>query len=60
MSTKPGIAIIGAGIGGLALASLLARQGANVRVYEQAKEFQRILRHDPQAFDVAERLANLS
>ena len=42
MSTKPSIAIIGAGIGGLALAGLLSRQGANVRVYEQAKEFQRI------------------
>ena len=35
-------AIIGAGIGGLALAGLLSRQGANVRIYEQAKEFQRI------------------
>ena len=42
MSTKPSIAIIGAGIGGLALAGLLSRQGANVKVYEQAKEFQRI------------------
>ena len=42
MSTKPSIAIVGAGIGGLALAGLLSRQGANVKVYEQAKEFQRI------------------
>ena len=42
MSTKPSIAIIGAGIGGLALAGLLSRQGANVKVYEQAKQFQRI------------------
>src|SRR4030081_1806154 len=42
MSAKPSIAIIGAGIGGLALAGLLSRQGANVKVYEQAKEFQRI------------------
>ena len=42
MSTNPSIAIIGAGIGGLALAGLLSRQGADVTVYEQAKEFQRI------------------
>ena len=42
MSTNPSIAIIGAGIGGLALAGLLSRQGANVTVYEQAKAFQRI------------------
>jgi salicylate hydroxylase/6-hydroxynicotinate 3-monooxygenase len=42
MSSKPDIAIIGAGIGGLALAGLLARQGASVKIYEQAREFQRI------------------
>jgi 6-hydroxynicotinate 3-monooxygenase len=42
MSAGPNIAIIGAGIGGLALAGLLARQNAKVTVYEQAKEFQRI------------------
>src|SRR5882724_12377566 len=42
MSTRPSIAIIGAGIGGLALAGLLSRQGASVKVYEQAREFQRI------------------
>ena len=42
MSTNPSIAIIGAGIGGLALAGLLSRQGADVTVYEQAKAFQRI------------------
>jgi 6-hydroxynicotinate 3-monooxygenase len=42
MRGKPSIAIIGAGIGGLALAGLLSRQGANVKVYEQAKTFQRI------------------
>src|SRR5882724_10539310 len=42
MSTRPSIAIIGAGIGGLALAGLLSRQGANVKIYEQATEFQRI------------------
>jgi len=42
MSAGPNIAIIGDGIGGLALAGLLARQNAKVTVYEQAKEFQRI------------------
>jgi 6-hydroxynicotinate 3-monooxygenase len=43
MSTKPNIAIIGAGIGGLALAGLLMRRGAHqVTVYEQANQFQRI------------------
>jgi 6-hydroxynicotinate 3-monooxygenase len=42
MSTKPNIAVIGAGIGGLALAGLLMRRGAQVTVYEQANQFQRI------------------
>jgi 6-hydroxynicotinate 3-monooxygenase len=43
MGTKPDIAIIGAGIGGLALAGLLARRGvAKVTIYEQAKEFHRL------------------
>jgi salicylate hydroxylase/6-hydroxynicotinate 3-monooxygenase len=42
MSAKPHFAVIGAGIGGLALAALLARQGANVRVYEQARAFVRL------------------
>ena len=42
MSTKPYIAVIGAGIGGLALAGLLGRQGARVTVYERARQFQRI------------------
>lgn len=42
MSIKPDIAIVGAGIGGLGLAGLLSRRGARVRVFEQAKEFQRI------------------
>jgi 6-hydroxynicotinate 3-monooxygenase len=40
--TKPTIAIIGAGIGGLAAAALLHRQNYNVQVYEQAKRFARI------------------
>jgi len=38
----PRIAIIGAGIGGLALAGLLARRGVRATVYEQARQFQRI------------------
>ena len=42
MTAKPSFAIIGAGIGGLALAALLSRRGAKVKVYEQAKQFQRI------------------
>lgn len=42
MSTKPRFAIIGAGIGGLALAAFLSRKGAKVKVYEQAKQFRRI------------------
>jgi len=41
-SSKPSFAVIGAGIGGLALAAFLARAGAAVRIYEQATEFQRI------------------
>src|SRR5262245_34020047 len=36
------VAIIGAGIGGLALAGLLSRRGAKVHLYEQARRFQRI------------------
>jgi 2-polyprenyl-6-methoxyphenol hydroxylase-like FAD-dependent oxidoreductase len=36
------IAIVGAGIGGLAAAATLRRIGADVRVYEQAERFQRI------------------
>jgi 6-hydroxynicotinate 3-monooxygenase len=36
------VAIIGAGIGGLALAGFLSRQGVDVKVYEQAKQFNRI------------------
>jgi salicylate hydroxylase/6-hydroxynicotinate 3-monooxygenase len=42
MSKGPDIAIIGAGIGGLALAGLLSRQGTRVTVYEQATEFHRL------------------
>ena len=42
MPAKVSFAIIGAGIGGLALAGFLSRAGALVQIYEQAKQFQRI------------------
>jgi salicylate hydroxylase/6-hydroxynicotinate 3-monooxygenase len=42
MSIRADIAIVGAGIGGLGLAGLLSRRGARVRIFEQAREFQRI------------------
>jgi salicylate hydroxylase/6-hydroxynicotinate 3-monooxygenase len=42
MHSRPDIAVIGAGIGGLALAGLLSRQGARVTVYEQAPAFARL------------------
>src|SRR5579863_6565164 len=42
MSEAPQLAIVGAGVGGLALAGLLARKGARVRLYEQAQQFERI------------------
>ena len=42
MQGAPQIAIIGAGIGGLALAGLVSRQGTKVTVYEQAAGFERL------------------
>src|SRR5262245_1532011 len=42
MQRQPEIAIIGAGIGGLALAALLSRHAIKVRIYEQATAFERI------------------
>src|SRR5262245_29006841 len=39
---QPRVAIIGAGIGGLALGAFLSRAGVNVQIYEQARAFQRI------------------
>lgn len=42
MSDTGQVAIIGAGIGGLALAGFLSRRGISVTVYEQAKAFQRV------------------
>ena len=41
-TTGPRIAIVGAGIGGLAAAHLLLKQGFNVTVYEQASRFARV------------------
>jgi len=42
MAAKPEIAVLGAGMGGLAMAALLHRAGCNVTVYEQAKAFARV------------------
>ena len=42
MSNRLNIAIAGAGIGGLAIAALLARAGHTVNVYEQAPRFARV------------------
>lgn len=39
---KPSIVIVGAGMGGLAVAATLRRCGMNVQVYEQAQRFARI------------------
>lgn len=41
MSAKPRIAVIGAGLGGAAAASLLIQEGFDVHVYEQAPVFSR-------------------
>jgi salicylate hydroxylase/6-hydroxynicotinate 3-monooxygenase len=38
----PSIAVVGAGMGGLAVAATLRRAGIDVRVYEQAPRFERI------------------
>ena len=42
MAAKPKIAVLGAGMGGLAMTALLARAGCDVTVYEQAKGFARV------------------
>jgi 2-polyprenyl-6-methoxyphenol hydroxylase-like FAD-dependent oxidoreductase len=41
-ATKLSIAIVGAGMGGMAAAATLSRKGFNVRLYEQASRFERI------------------
>ena len=38
----PQVAIVGAGIGGVALASALMARGTDVRIYEQASAFARV------------------
>ena len=42
MSSRPSIAIVGAGMGGLATAAALHRRGIGVTVYEQARGFARL------------------
>jgi 6-hydroxynicotinate 3-monooxygenase len=42
MSKSPRIAVVGAGLGGAATASLLLQEGYDVRVYEQAPSFARL------------------
>ena len=42
MAAKPSIAIVGAGMGGLAAAATLRQVGIEVTVYEQARQFARI------------------
>ena len=57
------IAIIGAGIGGLTAATLLARLGFEVRVYEQAARFARVgagIQQTPNAMQVHRRLGTES
>jgi 6-hydroxynicotinate 3-monooxygenase len=42
MGAEPKIAILGAGMGGLATAAMLCKFGANISVYEQAPAFARV------------------
>ena len=42
MTKRPSFAVVGAGIGGLAVAALLKRAGHDVQVYEQARQFERV------------------
>ena len=42
MTARLSVAVIGAGIGGLATAAALRRAGADVTVYEQARRFNRV------------------
>jgi len=59
MSKPRSIAIVGAGIGGMAAASLLKRAGHDVQVYEQARRFARVgagIQMAPNAMKVLRRL----
>jgi len=49
----PSIAIVGAGMGGLAAAATLRQVGIDVTVYEQARQFAREDRHQHGAQDTA-------
>jgi 6-hydroxynicotinate 3-monooxygenase len=55
MMRKPSIAIVGAGMGGLAAAGTLRRAGFDVSVYEQASKFARVgagIQVSPNAFRI--------
>ena len=59
MSKPPSIAVVGAGIGGLAVAALLKRAGSDVQVYEQARRFGRVgagIQMTPNAVKILRRL----
>ncbi|TMH83484.1 MAG: salicylate 1-monooxygenase [Betaproteobacteria bacterium] len=59
MSKPPSVAVVGAGIGGLAVAALLKRAGYDVQVYEQARRFERVgagIQMTPNAVKVLRRL----
>jgi len=59
MARPLSIAVVGAGIGGLAVASLLTRSGFDVQVYEQAARFARVgagIQMAPNAVKVLARL----
>jgi 2-polyprenyl-6-methoxyphenol hydroxylase-like FAD-dependent oxidoreductase len=59
MSKPRSIAIVGAGIGGLAVAALLKRAGHEVQIYEQARRFERVgagIQTTPNAVKVLRRL----
>jgi len=59
MSKPISIAIVGAGIGGMAAASLLKRAGHDLQVYEQARRFARVgagIQMAPNAVKVLRRL----
>ena len=59
MKTPLSIAVVGAGIGGMAAAALLKRAGHDVRVYEQARRFERVgagIQMAPNAVKVLRRL----
>ena len=63
MSQPLSIAVVGAGIGGLAVAALLNRAGYDVQMYEQARRFGRVgagIQMTPNAVKVLRRLGSRS